>query len=72
MSEEIPDLNLFMMCEKLNEKAISELPNGYHIRNCRKTELDIWKAMLRILTKVNGNSDDDERCHFSQIARMFI
>lgn len=45
MSEQLPDLNLFMMCEKLNARAISELPNGYYVRNCHKTELDIWKAM---------------------------
>lgn len=37
--------NLFMMCSKLNESALTELPEGYHIRPCRKTELDIWKAM---------------------------
>jgi len=44
MRQEIPDKNIFMMCEKLNESAISELPAGYHIRTCRKDELDIWKA----------------------------
>lgn len=42
--EEIPDYNLFMMCEKLNENALSELPQGYYIRNCRKEELELWKA----------------------------
>lgn len=44
-NEEIPDLHLFMMCEKINPKALSDLPNGFHVRNCRKNELDIWKAM---------------------------
>ena len=43
--EEIPDLNLFMMCKQLNSNALSELSDVVHIRNCRKNELDIWKDM---------------------------
>lgn len=43
--EEIPDKNVFMICEALNHEAISELPAGYSVRNCRPDELDIWKAM---------------------------
>ena len=39
---DIPDLNLFMMCRELNRTAMRELPAGYHVRNCRKDELDIW------------------------------
>lgn len=39
----IPDLNIFMMCEKLNENALREIPKGFHIRTCRKDELQIWK-----------------------------
>ncbi|MCW1966678.1 MAG: GNAT family N-acetyltransferase [Anaerolineae bacterium] len=42
---EIPDKNLFMMCETLNVHALRPLPNGYHIRYCRKDELALWKAM---------------------------
>jgi len=41
----IPDCNLFMMCERLNKSALSELPAGYHIRACRRDELEIWKAI---------------------------
>ena len=40
--KDIPDLNIFMMCEKLNTNALSELPKGYHIRNCRPEELETW------------------------------
>ena len=43
LEKDIPDLNIFMMCEKLNNNALSHLPVGYHIRTCRKNELDIWK-----------------------------
>ena len=43
LEKDIPDLNIFMMCEKLNEDALREIPEGYHIRNIRKDELDIWK-----------------------------
>jgi ribosomal protein S18 acetylase RimI-like enzyme len=43
--EEIPDKNIFMMCETLNTDALSKLPTGYSIRSCRPDELDIWKMM---------------------------
>jgi ribosomal protein S18 acetylase RimI-like enzyme len=45
MKEEIPDKNLFMMCKALNRNALSELPKEYHIRTCRREELDIWKGI---------------------------
>lgn len=45
MKEEIPDKNLFMMCKTLNSNALSELPKGYHVRTCRREELDIWKEI---------------------------
>lgn len=55
MEEQIPDKNLFMMCRKLDNDATRELPNGFHVRYCRKNELDIWKAMhfdtLELATK---------------------
>jgi hypothetical protein len=43
--KEIPDKNIFMICEALNFNALSELPAGYFVRNCRPDELDAWKAM---------------------------
>jgi ribosomal protein S18 acetylase RimI-like enzyme len=42
---EIPDRNIFMMCKSLNCTALSELPIGYSLRNCRRDELDIWRKM---------------------------
>lgn len=42
---EIPDLNLFMCCDALNEAALSNIPKGYSIRPCRRDELALWKAM---------------------------
>lgn len=42
--EEIPDYNIFMMCEQINKCALSELKSAYHFRNCRPDELEIWKA----------------------------
>ena len=33
------------MCKKLNTSAFAELPDGYHVRTCRRNELDIWKKM---------------------------
>lgn len=43
--EEIPDKNIFMMCESLNRNALNELPASYSIRSCRPDELGIWKKM---------------------------
>ena len=40
--QDIPDLNIFMMCNRLNENALSDLPSGYYIRNCRLDELELW------------------------------
>lgn len=45
MNESIPDLDLFMICEKVNANAFSDMPIGFHVRNCKKNELDVWKAM---------------------------
>ncbi len=45
MGNDIPDKNLFMRCPALNPKAVSDLPDRYHVRTCRRNELSIWKAM---------------------------
>jgi ribosomal protein S18 acetylase RimI-like enzyme len=42
---EIPDRNIFMICQALNFNALTELPADYSIRSCRPDELNIWKAM---------------------------
>lgn len=42
---EVEDKNLFMMCEVLNPTALTELSSAYSVRNCRRDELDEWKAM---------------------------
>ena len=45
MSAEIPDLNLFMMCDTFHPSACSTLPTGYSFRHCKKNEIEIWKAL---------------------------
>lgn len=42
--EEIPDYNIFMMCEQINEYALTELHTDYYFRNCKPDELELWKA----------------------------
>jgi ribosomal protein S18 acetylase RimI-like enzyme len=42
--DEIPDYNIFMMCERINKRALTELSPGYYFRNCRPDELELWKA----------------------------
>jgi ribosomal protein S18 acetylase RimI-like enzyme len=48
--------NLFMMCTGLNREALTEIPEGYHIRTCRKEELDFWKTI-----HFDNQSDADEQ-----------
>jgi ribosomal protein S18 acetylase RimI-like enzyme len=42
--EEIPDYNIFMMCERLNTNALGELNKDYYFRKCKPSELESWKA----------------------------
>lgn len=42
---EIPDLDVFMMCEVVDEEAFSVLPEGYHFRKCREDELPLLHTM---------------------------
>lgn len=38
MYEEIPDLNLFMVCEVPKKEAYACLPEGYYFDLCRRDE----------------------------------
>jgi ribosomal protein S18 acetylase RimI-like enzyme len=42
---QLPNENIFMLCEKANEAAYRKMPKGYSIRLCRPDELNIWKLM---------------------------
>jgi ribosomal protein S18 acetylase RimI-like enzyme len=42
---EIPDYNIFMVCNQLNENALTSLNEEYYVRNCKPSELDIWKKL---------------------------
>lgn len=42
--KEIPDYNLFMMCERINRHALADLHTNFTFRNCRPDELELWKA----------------------------
>ena len=42
--KEIPDYNLFMMCERINRHALTNLHTDFTFRTCRPDELDLWKA----------------------------
>lgn len=43
--EQLPNYNLFMMCNKLNDSAFTKLPNNFKIRTLLPTELEIWKSL---------------------------
>ena len=42
---QMPDGNLFMVCERVERGAFGALPRGVELRCCRHDELDLWKAM---------------------------
>ena len=46
MSIKIEDCNLFMMCKSINKNALSDIPNGYHIRNCKIEKVEGWNFQL--------------------------
>lgn len=69
----LPDMNLFMLCNKVNPKAFSSLPEGYSIRSLKPSELEIWKSlpfdgyypdeyklfMTEYFDRVYANKDED-------------
>lgn len=61
---EMADKNLFMMCKALRNEAFRDLPQGYHIRNCRKDELEIWKA-------IHFDDPGEARRHHEYMTRFF-
>lgn len=42
LEKDIPDGNIFMMCEKVNKQAFKDVPKGFHIRNLKAEELETW------------------------------
>ena len=75
--EKIPELNLFMMCEKVNPAAFRPLPEGYHIRLCRPKEREVWEKlnlddprypqyMAQYFDRVYGERQEEffQRCTF--------
>lgn len=42
---DIPDRNLFMMCETPNPTAFSDVPAGYHIRPITSGEMEFWYSV---------------------------
>ncbi len=62
--QDIPDLNMFMMCDKLNKNALSEIPEGFHIRNIRPEELKIWKEF-------HFDSENDKKENYEYMSNYF-
>lgn len=42
---ELPNPNIFMLCEQVNEYAYRDMPQAFTIRQCRKDDLTLWKRM---------------------------
>lgn len=64
LEKNIPDLNIFMMCEKINSSALRKLPDGFHIRTCRQDELDIWKTFP-------FDNESDKNKYYSYMSKYF-
>lgn len=62
--QDIPDLNMFMMCDKLNENALSKLPEGFHIRNIRPEELKLWK-------EIHFDTEESKRENYEYMSTYF-
>ena len=45
MSEDIQNIDIFMMCKKIEKNAFKNFPEEYSIRNLQKNELEIWKKL---------------------------
>ena len=45
MNKNEVDMDIFMICKKIDKKAFKNLPKEYFARNLRKTELEIWKKL---------------------------
>ena len=64
LEKDIPDKNIFMMCEKLNKNALSTLPVGFYIRTCQTEELDIWKSFP-------FDTDEEKREYYQFMSNYF-
>lgn len=42
MKKNIEEKNIFMMCENVNELAYTSIPDNYHIRKLKESELNLW------------------------------
>lgn len=42
---ELPNPNIFMLCEHANKSAFSDMPHGFSTRVCRQNELSLWKRI---------------------------
>ena len=62
--KDIPDLNIFMMCEKVNKDAFREIPKGFHNRKCKKEELNIWKEFP-------FDTEEDKHNYFDYMTQYF-
>lgn len=62
--QDIPDLNIFMMCDKLNKGALSKLPNGFHIRTCKPEELNIWMGFP-------FDNEEDKKNYYEYMSNYF-
>lgn len=71
-AEEIPDYNIFMMCEQVNEHALTDLHTDYYFRNCQEDDLERWKAFPFDSDRVPAEYEDfmDQIIHDSYSGNM--
>lgn len=64
LEKDIPDLNIFMMCDHLDQGALIDIPKGFYIRSCKPNELDIWKAFP-------FDNDEDKKTYYNYMTEYF-
>jgi len=64
LEKDIPDLNIFMMCDYLNQDALRDIPKGFYVRTCKPEELDVWKAFP-------FDNDDDKKSYYDYMTEYF-
>jgi len=64
LEKDIPDLNIFMMCDHLDQGALRDIPKGFNIRPCKPNELDIWKAFP-------FDNDEDKKAYYNYMTEYF-
>lgn len=64
MTDEIPDLDLFLWCETVDPRALVDVPAGHRVRSLRADEVEVWMDL--------HVDDESERDAYHVVLRDFL